>query len=419
MPFPGGGGLAGKAHITTPLATFLRLGGDTAPAISPDGRVLVFSRFQHHWDLYKLRLSGQYKPQGDPVKLPPERSPNLGAAWLPDGSGFVFASGWRGQTGLWLTSPSSGARLRRLPFAPSSADEPAVSRSGKRLVYTAYRQDVNIWRIERVRPGRQPGAPAPIISSTRLDRSPAFSPDGKRVAFVSERSGALEVWLCDRDGSNPQPLTSLGGAEPDGPQWSPDSRNIAFTIFGKGEVKVGVISASTGELHVMSIPGGGKWPSWSRDGQWLFFAAVGYPHTIWKIRPGGSAPVQLTRGPDDDMPQASLDGKFIYYNKGYPGPFSIWKMPIDGGEGTKIIEGVSTTGQWTTGPDGVYYFSAPDSTGRSEMRLYESATGRTTKILTAERSVDFRIAVSPDGRTIFYPQIDDHGSDLMLVENFR
>ncbi len=94
-------------------------------------------------------------------------------------------------------------------------------------------------------------------------------------------------------------------------------------------------------------------------------------------------------------------------------------MPVDGGEETKIIEGVSTGGQWTVGPDGIYFFATPDSKGRSEMRVYEFATGRTKKIMTAERTILGRIAVSPDGRTILFPQFDDQGSDLMLVENFR
>ena len=190
-----------KRILTTASTTPLGLGGDTAPAISPDGRVLAFTRYQERYELYKLRLSGQYMPQGEPVKLPSERSPNLGAAWLGDGSGFVFASNWRGQDGLWLTRASSGAMPRRLPFAPTFADEPAVSRRGRRLVYTAYRQDINIWRVDLVRPDRKPSAPVSIISSTRLDSSPAVSPDGKRIAFVSERTGAWDVWLCDRDGS--------------------------------------------------------------------------------------------------------------------------------------------------------------------------------------------------------------------------
>jgi Tol biopolymer transport system component len=167
------------------------------------------------------------------------------------------------------------------------------------------------------------------------------------------------------------------------------------------------------------LPVPGKWPSWSPDGEWLYFASVHPPHAIWKVRPDGGAPVQITAGPDDDMPQPSIDGKFVYYNKGWPGPLTIWRIPVNGGEPTKIIDGVSTGGQWTVGPDGIYFFATPDERGRSEMRLYEFATGRTKKILTVDRTTAMSIAVSPDGRTILYPQFDDQGSDLMLVENFR
>jgi Tol biopolymer transport system component len=343
----------------------------------------------------------------------------LGAAWLPDGGGIVFASGWRGENGVWLTAPSNEATPRRLPFAPTSANEPAVTRSGNRLVYTTYRQDTNIWRLEAVASGRRQTAPVPIVSSTKLDWDPAVSPDGKALAFISERSGAQEVWLCDLDGSNPRQLTPRAGADISGPQWSPDGQSIAVTIFGKREVQVGIVNASSGGMRALSIPGGGKWPSWSRDGKWLYFAKSGHPSSIWKIRPDGGVPVQLTWGSTDDMPQASFDGKYIYYNKGWPGPLSIWRISVDGGNETKLVEGVSNSGQWISGPEGIYYFAAPDIAGRSEMRLYESSTGRTKKLLTAERSVGFRIAVSPDGRTIFFPQIDEQGSDLMLVENFR
>ena len=52
--------------------------------------------------------------------------------------------------------------------------------------------------------------PERFISSTRDESNPQFSPDGKRVAFSSKRSGAGEIWICDSDGSNPVQLTSFG-----------------------------------------------------------------------------------------------------------------------------------------------------------------------------------------------------------------
>ena len=405
-----------KRVLTKPLQTDL---GDTAPAISPDGRTLVFSRYEGKYNLHKLSLGEQYAPLGEPKRLRSTDAQNVGLAWLPDGSEIVFASGFAGEGGLWRTSASGGAEPQRLPFAPEFAAEPAISRRNDRLAYTAYRTDSNIWRVELVGPGRKPAAPEPVVISTKPDGQPTFSPDGSKVAFVSGRSGTPEVWLCDRDGSNPHQLTSFGGMGFDGPQWSPDGQHIALRVYAEDEQKLAIISAKNGALRVLSLPGGGKWPSWSPDGQWLYFASTRRPVAIWKIPTGGGAPVQITPGPDDDMPQPSADGTFLYYSKGWPGPFSIWRIPVDGGKMTKIIDGVSPNGQWTVGIDGIYFFATPDAKGRSEIQLYEFATGRTKKILTVERTIGTRIVVSPDGRTILYPQIDEQGSDLMLVENFH
>jgi serine/threonine protein kinase len=400
------------------------LWGDTAPSISPDGRTLAFTRRTppgQTYDIYTRRLSMQYTPEAEPVKLHAQGSPVFSGSWMADGSAVVFSSNWRGRDGLWRISATRGAMPQRLSFAPTFASEPAISRGGKRLAYTKYQEDTNIWRVEFTGRGRGVTTPSRIISSTARDADAAFSPDGTRIAFVSERSGAFELWLCDRDGLNQQQLTSHGERidgtprYPGGPQWSPDGQNIAVAVFQPGGTKVEIIDARTGALRVVCD---GKWPSWSRDGQSLYFASASYPASIWKIPSGGGRPVQLTQGPGDDMPQSSPDGKFLYFNKGWPGPLSIWRIPVDGGEETKVVEGVSTGGQWTIGPDGVYFFTTPDAEGRSEMRVYEFASGRIRSILTTHRP-DFRVAVSPDGRTILFAQIDELGSDLMLVEDFH
>jgi len=121
-----------------------------------------------------------------------------------------------------------------------------------------------------------------------------------------------------------------------------------------------------------------------------------------------------------DYPQPSVDGKFIYYDKGWPAPSSVWRLPVEGGESTKVLDGiVHPEGMWTIGPDGIYFFVRPDEKGCSDLSFYNFATGKIRKVLTVERPVTFYIDVSPDGRTILYSQVDEAGSDLMLVENFR
>jgi len=75
---------------------------------------------------------------------------------------------------------------------------------------------------------------APLISSTRADSAPQFSPDGKRIAFMSNRSGNDEIWVCDSDGSNSIQLTSFDGPNVTTPRWSPDGDELPLTPMQKG-----------------------------------------------------------------------------------------------------------------------------------------------------------------------------------------
>ena len=99
---------------------------------------------------------------------------------------------------------------------------------------------------------------------------------------------------------------------------------------------------------------------------------------------------------------------------------NAWKMPVGGGEETKVLDSVHCDGFWDVGEQRIYYVSKPDEKRRSEIRFYDFPTGKTRKILMLDlRNPYVTLAVSPDGRTIGYTQYDQVGSDLMLVENFR
>ena len=132
---------------------------------------------------------------------------------------------------------------------------------------------------------------------------------------------------------------------------------------------------------------------------------------------GGEA-IQITRN-SGDSPQESPDGKFLYYMKGWPEAVSVWRTPVDGSQETKVLDSVHSEGQWTVGKEGIYFFRTPDKMEHSDICFYDFATGPTRKILTIQRPVNTHIAASPDGRTILYPQSDESGSVLMLVDNFR
>ena len=410
-----------KRKLTSPPAE-LGAGGDTAPAFSPDGRVLAFARRfaePSRSGLHLLRLAEDYMPRGEPERIALDNLWNSNATWTPDGQEIVFATG----KGLWRMTAFKPAAPSRLPFAPDNARAPAISRQGNRLAYSVERSDTNIWRIDLREPGGKPGAPVRFIASTLEEFCPAYSPDGKRIAFVSNRSGSTEIWVCDSDGSNPIPLTSLRGPLVNGPKWSPDSQNVAFYANLGGNIDVYVVGANGGKPRRLTTERSiDHWPYWSRDGQSLYFASDrGGTDEIRKMPAGGGKAVQVSRDAGADLPHESPDGKFVYYSKGWPFPQSVWRVPAEGGEKTKVLDAVHPLALWTMGKEGIYFFTVPDKKGHSDLTIYEFATGKTRKILTIgpPARIGMGLGVSPDGRTILYTQVDEGGSDLMLVENFR
>ena len=78
--------------------------------------------------------------------------------------------------------------------------DPVISRQARRLAYTSRLQDTNVWRVEVSGPGGEASPPVRLISSTHLDAVAQFSADGKRIAFMSNRSGSAEIWVCESDG---------------------------------------------------------------------------------------------------------------------------------------------------------------------------------------------------------------------------
>ena len=397
--------------------------GDTAPAVSPDGRTLLFSRVApdfYNVTLWRLHLGEGYKPIGKEEQIQIGNMTNLGAAWLPDGSEFVVSSGIMSGPGLWR-SAASNAIPRRINLEASNAVSPSISLLGNRLAFATERFDLNIWRIDLKGRDQKPSVPSRFLASTQLDMYPAYSPDGRRIAFMSQRSGTDEIWICDSDGSKTVQLTSLAGSAIYGPSWSPDNQNIALTVAQKGlKEDIYVVSVNGGVPRRMTTdPAEDKWPYWSHDGKWIYFSSTrSGREEIWKMPSTGGNAVQITRN-SGDSPYESTDGKFLYYLKGWPDAVSVWRASVDGSQEVKVLDSVHSEGQWAIGKAGIYFFKTPDKLGDSDISFYEFATGQIRKIVTIQRPVGGRIAVSPDGGTILYPQSDESGSVLMLVENFR
>jgi Tol biopolymer transport system component len=216
-------------------------------------------------------------------------------------------------------------------------------------------------------------------------------------------------------------LTSLGGYAIYGPRWSWDGNNIAFTAAEKGMKEDLYVINATGGMprRLTTDPAQDKWPYWSHDGKWIYFASTRTGREeIWKMPSSSGDAIQITRA-SGDIPQESSDGRSLYFMKGWPDAVTVWKTSVDGGPETRVLDSVHNEGIFSVEKRGIYFFRTPDQQGRSDISLYDFATNRITKIATVSRSVNIHIAVSPNERTILYAEFDELGGNLMLVENFH
>jgi dipeptidyl aminopeptidase/acylaminoacyl peptidase len=261
-----------KTQLTNPQ---LPSTGDTNPAVSPDGSWLVFRRNAsavQSGELYRLPLGKGLTPLGEPRRLTPARLDAEYPSWMPGSREILFSA----KGGLWrLVVPGKGTPTR-LPFVGEDGLMPVVSRPqpGRppRLIYARSFQNYNTWRVETSTPGAPASSPPVVaISSRRRDYHPQFSPDGRQVAFGSDRSVEGEVWLADPDGSNAVQLTSMGGRS-SYPRWSPDGERIVLQSVHEGQWDIYVMPAMGGKARNLTFhPAADVWPSFSHDGKWIYF----------------------------------------------------------------------------------------------------------------------------------------------------
>jgi Tol biopolymer transport system component len=406
--------------------------GDIAMAMSPDGRTLAFCRspLLEGCDLFLMPATG-----GDARRLTNDLKGILGLAWTADGREIVFASNRLGRFQLWRVAArltdSTGAYSNPILVQGAGDDARNPTIQNSRLVYQQHRRNFDIRLAEIIGPEGTPKhhvePSKPLIASTRLDASPSWSPDGKRIAFKSNRAGNEELWVCDADGSNPLKLTSFGGPNVIFPRWSPDGQHIIFSALTApgGNFESYIIDATGGAPRRIADATHRTMAHaiFSHDGRWIYFVpgAQDGPLEAFRMPAQGGEAVQITHR-TALRPEESADRKLLFYSKRDTN--GIWSVPISGGEERRVVESIGGLNfNWTVTSEGIYYLvTATGSGARTLVRFYSFKTGKTNEAGTVEGAVslDFSgISVSPDGRWLLYSHIAEISSDLMMVDHFR
>lgn len=335
-------------------------------------------------------------------------------AWTRDGRSIVYHA----QQGallsyLWRVPADGSGSPERIEEAGPSAWELATAMSRDRLAFSRSFLDIDVYSYDGTRS-------APLLTSSFSDFQTDVSPDGRRVAFVSERSGgAPEVWIAGIDGSEAYQLTHGPGNYQGSPSWSPDGRRIAFDSYDAAADNrhIWTMDADGGNLNQVTKDSGSQAvPTWSNDGQWIYFAVErGGPAGICRIRPSGDQREQMTEG-GGAFVRESADGKSLVYRP-HSGDSPLLMMPLPHGQPRVLVQCVSA---FNVRPSGVYYSPCVNGDDKP-VHVLDSNIGRDRLIGTLEQAVFIPtgFAVTPDGKTILYERTVRSGSDLMLIENFR
>jgi len=318
-----------------------------APAWSPDGKKIAFQNIERtKFDIRVVDLESKAQ-----TFLTDDYSIDIRPTWSSSGKFVYFSSDRGGGTNIWRATPQGA--LQQVTTGAGQDVEVAISRDGKRMAFVTLRQNADLWRLPvSPRTGLATGQPEAVISTTREDSRGAWSPDGTSIAFNSDRSGEMNIWIHSlAQGSARQLTTGRGGDFQ--PNWSPDMKKIAF-----------------------------------------FSSRSGKPN-IWLAEVPGGALRQLTAGESRSVnPFFSPDGARIAFQSDRSGRLEVWVMNADG-SGARQLTNLGITGhfmRWTDSGAGIIFRCTCG--GKPATMLVPAAGGEAVKF--AEQKGGSHISFSPD-----------------------
>jgi len=382
-------------------------------AFSPDGNQVAFvwagekGGYAH---IYVSQIGATDSPRQ--LTSTGEGTFEFAPVWSPDGHYIAFFrfNNKEKDLAIYVTAALGGSE-RRLYTVKSNRKVDALDWSvdGKSLAFSDSASPSEASRIFLL--SLDTLEVLPITSpptGTLGDTTPAFSPDGKSLAFVRDTLDVREIYVRPLSGGSPAQIT-FDHAEIQGITWTPQSDKLIFASSRQGQTSLWRISAKGGTPQRLPIAGAG-WamrPALSRTGNRLAYTSVTYSSSLWRasLAPDHKVirPLEkfISSTGLEEGPQYSPDGKHIVFQSTRTGYHEIWRADADGSNPiqlTHFAKNLTGTPRWSPDSKWISFDSRP--AGHSEVFIINAEGGQPRQITQGE-SENGVASWSTDGKWLY------------------
>lgn len=289
---------------------------DVSPKVSPDGRWIAFVRNPQMGDVWRMPAEG-----GTARQLTRLGAEMRGLAWAPDSRSLVFGIRVDHESRLYRLDTETGEFA---DLGIEDAQAPVIASRSGMLAFVHRRPHFGIRSVDATT-----GAATALFASTGRDTQPIVSPDGRQLAFTSDRAGRFELWWADLQ--RPMSLRPLSGVRPDtrqSPVWSHDSQRLLVSVLdGHGAPSVVEIEPASGHVTPVAIPA-------ERPSQ----AVYGPDGRLLVIEEYGEGRTELVAyGQDDWRPLGRIEG--------------VSQVRFDPANGRVLYTRLDSNGLWSSDAD--------------------------------------------------------------------
>jgi Tol biopolymer transport system component/serine/threonine protein kinase len=352
-------------------------------------------------DVRALRREVEFKSYSDshPGVAPPRwrrRAPASTSAVLAVVVAAAAGSGW------WMathrTAPFPDGTPVQVTSAAGLERDPALSPDGGRVAYASDEAgNLDVYVIDA-----RGGTPLRLTDHEASDDSPAWFPDGSEIAYVSTRDGTPSIWKVGQMGGG----STLLVPHAIDPAVSPDGARIAFAAFDSSGIflRIGVREiGEPGAIALLTGPEDGFWvgaPTWSPDGDTICYSDR---TDLWLVDRAGGPPRRLTeQGNADRDPVWSPSGRYVYFSSHRTGAEALWRVDVRTRRLERLTSGAASEGQPTVSANGARLAYASHSTPGDENNLVIVDLASRSELVLDDNSNDIMPDLAPDGSAIVF-----------------